>query len=236
MEKRKTYIPLKDNGDPLAPSKWMYAPSYPADLFVVEGRWVHALMQLGFRTLTVSKVSRRVKALWKQSHFVNRDEFRERINTWLREEEYPLIVSRRRLDYVFSGDERAEINDLFVMAIAAAFDRPVGKLFAERGAVDNIGVYRCMVVLTGTVYHRIYLAPSVDAATQRCILDLLIGPSRVTAQHGDWFKATVECVELKAWKGGIAIEDLVTWVGHIGMKLVDTSSQAQPSRISDEPP
>ena len=222
MAKNKVIFPqVSDVKDHLAPSVWMYSMYYPNELFVVEGKWERSMMHLGFSKLTIAKVSRCLNALWKKSHFINQEEFRDALNTWLRKEGHELVISKLRLRYMFHGDERAEINDLFVRAMAAAFDVELRALFSKRTPAHGSGLYRCVVIVGDKVYQRVYVASSNQAATQRCLLDLLVKPSKITTRPGDWYKASIECVELVFWDGAISVEELTTWLGHIGMKFVD---------------
>ena len=237
MKQRRYVFPrLTDKKSDLLPSKWMYSTAYPAELFVVEGKWVRSLMQIGFRVLTIAKVYRNLERLWKDTLLVNRDDLCDHANEWLREGGHELVISKRRMDYVFQGDERAELNDLFVKAIAAALGVPAGQLYADKLEASGLGLYRCIVVVAEEIYQRAYVAVSAAAAAQRCLLDLLVGPERITSRPEDWYKATVECVELEAWQGSVSAEELAEWLGRIGMRFVGQKNTRQYSRISDMPP
>jgi hypothetical protein len=225
---------LHQKGAALAPSVWMYSASYPNELFAVEGKWARALMHVGFRQLTISKVSRNFNLLWDKSHFVNREELRDALNQWLHHEGHELVISKMRLKYMFAGDERSEINDLIVRAMAAVFNVELRMLFSRRAPAKDTGLFRCVVIVAEQIFHRVYVASSNEAATQRCLLDLLVGETKVTTSPNDWYKASIECVELASWNGAISIEELTIWLGHIGMKFVDRRNANLISPTKDE--
>ena len=235
MEGNKTAPELTPGGDPLSPSMWMYSPFFPDEMFAVEGKWVRSLMRLGFRQLTITKVARNLNRLWPGTMFANREEMRCAMNDWLRAESHPLIISKLRVRYLFSADERAELNALMILALAHVLGVEARTLFSRQKPSDSIGMFRCIAVVADNIYQRTYIMPTKDAALHRCFTDLLVGSSKVTASPQDWYRATFECVELEHWPTGVSVEELLVCLGRIGMKCVDQRSGRLFSRISDEP-